>query len=559
MAPRAVLPLAIAAGVGAQLQIPWSTDFDNTIFGPDGPWQAVLVKLDGTETNQIPLWPGGSSVSEIPTVEDGGVYSVSDSAVKTGRSRSASDSWSSTLFTEASWSGDEYWDTMELEPRLGSSHEIKIKANFVAATNWTSGAPLNETNYKPSVGILGLGPRSERSDNTTVPSILEQLKASGEIDRNGFSVHMGSAALDLAGSFVLGGYEQNRAIGQVGTYRLTDNFPMMCLRDVIMDVEIDNSTIYPENTEIRQQYAQYAGGAPGSVVVTPNPASPYVYLPPGFCEGIATNLRMVLHEATGLYLWGSDPQAETFVKSSAYLGFVLSDQSATNFTIKVPFNLLNLTLEPPLVEKSVNYFPCKSTDSVYGFWQLGRAFLQAAFLAVDYDREVFYLAQAPGPGMEQSVMKKSDNSTITWNAAESFTSTWRNFWEPVSVIRSSETETENTGPSDGGKAGVVVAAVIGAFAGLWFWRRRRKSKKDPNAPSAAVDKALIWFSKKRGGSKRTKVSGQTSLMEANGDQMDHRIEQKMSTADNATELDGRTPISELDSPTLPAEVGAPLP
>ncbi|KAK1976472.1 aspartic peptidase domain-containing protein [Colletotrichum cereale] len=348
---------------------------------------------------------------------------------------------------------------MKLEPSLGSSRDIRVKATLVAATNWTSGAPLNETNYKPPVGILGLGPaRPERIDGTTDPSILEQLQTSGDIERNAFSVHMGSAALKLPGSLVLGGYEQNRALGQVGTFALMESsVPVMYLRDLFMD-----------STEQGKQITKNVGGPAGSVFVIPNPASPYIYLPSGFCEGIATNLHMTLHKATGLYLWGSDPRAEIFVNSSAYLGFVLSDQSGTNLTIKVPFKLLNLTLEPPLVEQPVNYFPCKSLDSAWGFWQLGRAFLQAAFLAVDYDGDVAYMAQAPGPDIEQSVMRKFDDSMITTNPEESFLSTWRSSWKPVNISRTPDTGDTGLHSIGRGKTGMAVGVVVAICAALWF-------------------------------------------------------------------------------------------
>ncbi|OBR14912.1 Aspartic-type endopeptidase [Colletotrichum higginsianum IMI 349063] len=552
MAARRVLLLAAAAvaGAGAQLQLPWTTDVGNTTFGPDGPWQAVLVKLNGTgsQMQEVPLWPGGSGVSEIPTADNGGAYNMPSSAVRTGRSRAASDKWFSTVFMESEWSGFEYWDGMELEPRFGSGTQITANATFVAATKWTGSAPLNETDYRPSVGILGFAPRSERSDDTTVPSILEQLKASGDIDRNAFSVHVGSAALGLPGSLVLGGYERNRALGQVGTFTLTDSIPIMYLRDVVLDVEVGTSTSYAEggngsfwqeSTETGEQYTKYVGGAPGSVVVIPNPASPYIYLPPGFCEAIATSLHMTRHDATGLYLWERSTQAELFVNSSSYLGFVLSDQSATNLTIKVPFTLLNLTLEPPLAERPVSYFPCKSMESPYGFWQLGRAFLQAAFLAIDYEGEVAYMAQAPGPHLEQSVVKKLDGSAVETNPAESFAKTWQDHWQPVYMDRSSFDASDDERLSAGGKAGVAVAgvAVTALFvSGLWFWWRRKRGKgQETDAGSGS-----------QAGS-----SGESF--------MDHGAEQKMLRVDKATELDGHTHAVELDPRTPPVEMGAPLP
>ncbi|KAJ0159809.1 hypothetical protein CTA2_9074 [Colletotrichum tanaceti] len=565
-ARRVLLLLLAAAAAGAQLQLPWTTDVGNTTFGPDGPWQAVLVKLNGagSQMQEVPLWPGGSDVSEIPTADNGGAYVIPSSAFVTG-SRAAADKWFSPDFTKSQGAGFEYRDGMELEQRFlggsgdgGGNSGITVNATFIAATIWTSSAPpLDGTDYKPPVGILGLASQSNWSGLVTPPSILEQLKASGDIDRNAFSVHVGSAALGLPGSLVLGGYDRNRALGRVGTFALANGMPLVFLRDIVLGVEVGTSTIdaagagnngsfWDESVLVGEYYSRHAGGPPGSVVVVPNPASPYIYLPPGFCDAIATSLNMTRHDPTGLYLWERSAQAELFVNSSSYLGFVLADQSATNLTVKVPFALLNLTLEPPLAERPVSYFPCKSMPSRRGFWQLGRAFLQAALLAVDYEDEVAYMAQAPGPHLEQSVVGKMDGSAIATNPAESFARTWRDHWQPVYMDHSSsdandkekEEEEEEERLSAGGKAGIAVGgvAVISLFfSGLWFWwRRRKRGKGQETSPTAG---------------------NQTGSSSSGGSFMDHGAEQKMPRLDKAVELDPRTPPVERGAP-IPHEMGS---
>ncbi|KAL2879293.1 hypothetical protein SGCOL_005419 [Colletotrichum sp. CLE4] len=564
---RISLAAAAVASANAQIQLRWSTDLggnENRTYGPDGPWQAPLFKLNATE---MPLWPGGSGVSEILTTSVGGDYTPRADTVKTGRMRANSDGWFSSVFMEAGWSGMEYWDGMVIDSRMGTSHEIKVNATLVAATAWNSSTLSNTTAYTPTVGTLGLGPRSERSDDTTVQGILEQLKTSGDIDRTAFSVQMGSAALDIPGSLVLGGYEQNRALGQVGTFALQDSTPMMFLRDVIFNFQIRNQSFYPlksnvsfwtNPTDLGMQYTKYVGGAAGSAVVIPNPASPYIYLPPGICEAIAENLHMTYHNKSGLYLWGTDLGAQLFVNQSAYLGFVLADSSATNMTIKVPFQLLNLTLEPPLVDQTANYFPCKSIDSSYGFWQLGRAFLQAAFLAVDYESNVTYMAQAPGPRMEQSIVKKFDGAAINTNPAESFVTTWGDAWDKGQVFQSFHADDKSL--TAGEKVGIAVGVVGAVLVALWFLRRRRKQKKGPHSPPDAVDKAFLWFSEKRGKSQRTQVASQTSSMAENGGNggihMAYQAEPKvLREGSHVNELDSRSPLTEMGTP-LPHEIGS---
>ncbi|KXH53151.1 hypothetical protein CNYM01_01872 [Colletotrichum nymphaeae SA-01] len=563
---RIYLAAAAVASASAQIQLRWSTDLggnENRTYGPDGPWQAPLLKLNDTE---MPLWPGGSGISEILTKSVGGDYTPRRDTLKTGTSRAWSDGWFASAFMGAGWAGMEASDGMVIDSRMGTSRKISVNVTLVAATSWNSSTNSDTTAYTPTVGTLGLGPRSER-DETAGPGILEQLRTSGDIDRTAFSVQMGSAALGIPGSLVLGGYEQNRALGQVGTFALQDSIPVMFLRDIIFDFQIRNQSFYPiksnasfwtNPTDLGMQYTKYVGGAAGSAVVIPNPASPYIYLPPGICEAIAENLHMTYHNKSGLYLWDTDLSAQLFVNQSAYLGFILADSSATKITIKVPFQLLNLTLEPPLIEQKASYFPCKSINSSYGFWQLGRAFLQAAFLAVDYESNVTYMAQAPGPRMEQSIVKKFDDSAISTNPAESFVTTWGDAWDKGQVFQSFDTSDKRL--TAGGKAGIAVGVIGAVLALVWFLRRRRKQKMGPGSPPDAVDKAFLWLNGKRGKSQRAQVASQTSSMAemgGNGEMhMRYQAEAKvLREGSHVSELDSRSPLTEMGTP-LSHEIGS---
>lgn len=84
------------------------------------------------------------------------------------------------------------------------------------------------------------------------------------------------------------------------------------------------------------------------------------------------------------------------IPGSLMLGFKFQKDSSNTHTIdiKVPFALLNLTLDYPLVDRPTPYFPCMPTNRTYG---LGRAFLQAAFVGVNWGNGVgsWFLAQCP--------------------------------------------------------------------------------------------------------------------------------------------------------------------
>ncbi|KAF9873695.1 hypothetical protein CkaCkLH20_08805 [Colletotrichum karsti] len=570
--------LLLAACAGAQLILPWTTDFPDTYLdiGPDGPWQAVIATINNT---RIPLWPSGSGVTELLTADLNGTYTPSEVSNKTGKTRRNADTWMSSPFLHGGFSGTEYYDKLVVETKVSTGRELGVNATIIAADEWRSTG--DGENAAPQVGLLGLGQQLSRGDDKTVGSMLEQLKAAGDIDRAAWSVHMGSAALDLAGSLVLGGYEQNRALGDVGTFALNQGIPSVFLRDVFMGTEAgapssfpasQNGSFWVEPTDQAVGVTKAYGGPEGSAVVIPNPVSPYIYLQPGVCEAIAGNLGLKYHNSTGLYLWESNRNGSVrdFINSPSYLGFVFSDKAATNLTIKVPFKLLHLTLQPPLVESEVNYFPCKSVNaSGTGLWQLGRAFLQAAFFAVDYDGGVSYMAQGPGPGVEQSVIQKFDDKVIKTNPITTFSTSWSKFWAVTPLQEEGEDlrlNDKDNGMTTGGIAGIAVGSVAVLVAVSWLLRRLKKKRQGPEAPPDYVDKAVLWFNEKRGKSQRKHIASDTSSLE-DSDNDEYAMEQKLKGGWGPKELDGghlpsemggpHYEAKELDSREKPAEMGVP--
>jgi hypothetical protein len=113
----------------------------------------------------------------------------------------------------------------------------------------------------------------------------------------------------------------------------------------------------------------------------PNPGVPYMYLPENTCSAIASLPLVTFDQKMGYYIWNTtDPAFKAIMSSPSALKFSFSTDSGIE-DISVPFALLNLTLDYPLVSTPTQYFPCipytPSDDSLY---HLGRAFLQAVFL-----------------------------------------------------------------------------------------------------------------------------------------------------------------------------------
>ena len=513
---------APAIATPSPVQVGWTTDFGSVYgsthsranFGPDGPWQAIELSVGNVSTQQtafgsggpgisMPLYPCGSSLTQVLPPATGADYSYNQSSTARlpGIQLGNPDDWSASVFANSTSIGVEVFDLVTLPLKLANLASFSANATVFQPTDWTIPRP-DGSNYTTEVGIFGLG---SDTYNARTGGILEQMKNAEVINSHSFGLHIGSAPLNVTGSLILGGFDSSRALGQVGVFQYLMDMPVGVLRDVKLGVEEGGSPFDPASTGSLYQVnnvsdavtvaAQTFGAPRGTVLVIPNPAAPYIYLPYGTCEAVAQFLPVSWNAHAGLYTWNTtDPQYPRIVNSPAYLEFILADKLATNISIKVPFKLLNLTLESPIVDTPTAYFPCKPFNSTYGFYGLGRAFLQAAFLAVNYDQNLTFLAQAPGPDLDQSVLQtiKPSDTNLTSNPIASFRNSWTNHWTVLPTTNSPSNR--NTGLSSGAKAGIALGALA-AFAllllGLLFLLRRMKrnnaSREDPQQRRPLAD------------------------------------------------------------------------
>ncbi|KAK1633490.1 hypothetical protein BDP81DRAFT_452103 [Colletotrichum phormii] len=513
----------------------WSTDSEfgsnARSFGPDGPWPAIGLSGEpgSTDVESIShfLWPTGGTDSMMISVEDGGTYNSSatgSTVVSNSSSVTFKNDW--PLGLEKNALSKVYRYTMNLLSLTGNT-----TSNFWADMSFEIWVPdLLPTAYSnlsteaARIGTLALGDDSTPYDSTSgsgVYSVTDALKAENFIGNGSWFMHMGSVALGQPPSLIMGGYEENRILGDVATFFLDWTLPRIFLADVLLDFETGGS---PYNTTIgsvwksaniansaRSMVRRFSGPAE-SVMIHPNAATPYLYLPPEVCEAAASHLPVRWVSDIGLYVWDfqADPIGTArFVNSPAYMAFVFSDEKSKKVTIKIPFRLLNLTIDRlPSRENYVNcevdsYWPCKPwTESdldaslSLSRYTLGRAFLQGAFTGFNYDRGIFYMAQAPGPGMAERHIVTDDTWDLPSRSGNTFADTWRGHWTEVEAGAGgtggaggtsgtpSETTSVNSTSTDGlgtgAIAGIAVAGGVAMVAIIWFfcWRARRKRNSD---------------------------------------------------------------------------------
>lgn len=513
MRPLVLLILAATAEAAGTFQVLWTTDKTGNsddpknVFGPDGPWQAVDVRV-GSRGESRPMWPSGAGTTMALTQLPGlpGNIANSSTAVQSNSEIERSEDWLSSFFVDDEPYGFGVVDTVDIVQKVKAVQEKDSRINTTLL--WIDSWPVilaDKSNYIARVGILGLGPPPDRRLGELPPpaGILSDLKSRGDIASLSFGLHIGSGPFKQGGSLVLGGHERNRALGPAGVFRYDDTTaaPPLLLLDVLLGTHIGGSPFSPPisgatehpstsvwrglgNSSNAVEITERLGGKPGSAVVMVNPAAPCMYLPPGTCEAAAGHLPVTFSAELNLFLWDTSSAAYgRIINSPSYLAFVFADRTATNITIKVPFHLLNLTLKAPLVATPKQYFPCRSHKSTYGYWMLGRAFLQAAFFGVDFERNLTYLAQAPGPDMEQSVLveRPAGREGLKTNPIEEWETSWMKRWTVLAVDEAPLAEQGESSLGVGAIVGIVVgvlAFVVVACVGGWYWRRMKREGKE---------------------------------------------------------------------------------
>lgn len=508
-------------------QTPYAMSWSSDTYGPDGPWNAISVDI-GTEKQSIALYPGGNWESTIllPTICTNTSIS-SNCYAKTAGVYIADDSltWDNDTIQQAP---DGSWQSYTLGfaenvPIYASAHRAMdtitlrdgITVLHVSLIGISQGyQTFPDGRIQPlEVGVLSLGAdalNQSFSINEThaveANFVTGWLYESGSIPSYSYGMHVGSAAKKIPGSLILGGYDTARAIGDVSSQTCNGTRFTIQLLDIGIGVVTGDSPwnssritnlLTPANSSLQQD-------ASTEVLVTG--ADPYLYLPQSTCNAITTHLPVTYNASLGLYLWNTkDTQYPKIVKSPSYISFSFtanaSSTTATNsnntITIKVPFGLLNLKLESPLVDESTAYFPCMGTANG-GPFVLGRAFLQAAFVGVNWatkgqEQGNWFLAQAPGPeysreDSESNVVSIFEtNETIIGSFAQSWEETWMGHWTPLNNSDVNNTDDSPFSGSDDSGGGIssdiitIICGAVGGFLGLGvlilLLCRRRRSER----------------------------------------------------------------------------------
>ena len=498
------------------IPLPIQVVASTTHYGPDGPWQAASVSL-GQPLQQLDLYPGSTFETIIlaesvckgiqETCGTGGLFDPSAS--------STIDDTSIVFF------GHSFGDTVDwtigamldrgraiyvMDQLTLGSHAVTVPNVSIRMMESVNMTYPDGTAYPLQVGQLALGASVANQSFTVAggpainaslaPNYLQQHNL---IPTSSYGMHIGSAALNLPLSLWLGGYDMSRVLGPVSTQPysadIANNNFLIDLLDIGVGVEYGGS---PFPYQARQGLLAEKNSSITFVSVAMNTAAPYMYLPNSTCAALTSDLPVTYSAKYGLYLWNvKDPQYTEIITSPTYLSFIFRT-SGQNLTIKVPFQLLNLTLDSPLIDTPTLYFPCTPPQD-YPSYSLGRAFLQAAFIGVDWEQGLgqWFLAQAPGPNTASNPLQTPITGTNLTSSDTDWSDTWKPFWTALptasSVNVTSSTNSKSpprpthlsAGAYSGIGVGVACLVLALLVAAICFYRRRRKDR----APRLSQDAA----------------------------------------------------------------------
>ena len=177
-----------------------------------------------------------------------------------------------------------------------------------------------------------------------------------------------------------------------------------------------------------------------------------LWLPEVVCDELETSLGLTYDASTELYVVNSTAHAK-LIELAPTIAFTLAADSTSNDTITIvlPYAAFDLKIGPPTYNMTINYFPLRRAEkrSV-----LGRAFLQEAYLVVDWDRSNFTVS----PAAQRS-----------------------NRTREIIPILSPQEKTSSAGLSTGAIVGIAIGAVVVVvilIVILWWRCRPRKLQKE---------------------------------------------------------------------------------
>lgn len=248
------------------------------------------------------------------------------------------------------------------------------------------------------LGSLGLNPQSTNFStfDDSHPSFMSNLKSNGSVPSLSFGYTAGAPyrLKGVPGSLVLGGYDQSQVTGSP----LEFNFAQDVSRQLV--VAIQSVSWVPGSS------GQGGNLLPSPVLALVDSMVPQFYLPLEACQEFEKAFGLVWDATKSMYPVDG-PLHDKLTQLNPKVTFTLGNglNGGQTVSVTLPYAAFDLTMSSPPASNATRYFPLlRAANSTQ--YTLGRAFLQEAYLIVDWERGTFSLSQTafqdnPTPEIKQ--------------------------------------------------------------------------------------------------------------------------------------------------------------
>jgi hypothetical protein len=342
--------------------------------------------------------------------------------------------------------------------------------------------------YSFYLGMLGINPKPSNFSGTfsdPTPSLMTLLKEQRKIPSVSFGYTAGAyyRFTGTYASLTLGGYDSNKYEANNITFIFApdnEHDVMVAIQSITTPSRDDSN---PLATELM----------PSKVYALIDSTVPELWLPLDACRAFEYEFGLTYDNKTDLYLV-NDTQHAILVERNASVTLTVGQGPNSDATVSIvlPYAAFDLRASPPFrnIANESYYFPIRRAinESQY---TLGRAFLQEAYIIVDYEVSRFQLGQVVwDQTADQNLVAippaNASNDASLWTSPTWVQSSAERGSASNSTVPASNPDTSSL--SSGAIAGIVVGAVaVLAIAGfIFFYRRRQKRRRAAAAAASAA-------------------------------------------------------------------------
>ncbi|KAL8673608.1 MAG: hypothetical protein Q9168_001963 [Polycauliona sp. 1 TL-2023] len=356
----------------------------------------------------------------------------------------------------STWHPNGFWE-------LGNERNLGIYANGLFGNDTIglgllgSGGPTLENQIIAAIRTeeIYLGMLAVNAKTTNYTGITEQgqaslmttLKDQGRIPSLSFGYTAGAPyrLKKVLASLTLGGFDQSRFTENDMTFSFAPDTD----RDLVVGIQSISST--DQNGTSHDLLRTAINAYVDSTVAQ-------IWLPLEACQLFEKAFGLTYDQENQMYPV-SNRLHEKLLAQNASISFTLanSDSGGQSINITLPYDSFDLQAKPPFAPNATRYFPLQraANESQY---TLGRTFLQEAYLAVDWERQIFSISQCsfdPDRLQQNLVSIQPVNGTTTPTDQEGATSKGTIIGVAVGVA-------------------VAVALILGGIATFFIVRKRKQ-------------------------------------------------------------------------------------